>query len=108
MVEVWGKKGAQQRRVLIVRRAENQRALGVVKVSTIGSERGGTGVGAQAHMPAQSGLTNLLLDVAMGDRDGTRGPVEEILVRWDLTRLHWSTCTAQLLHGNRENVKQED
>lgn len=60
----------------------------------------------QADMPAQSGFIYLLLDVAMRDGNGARGPVEEVLVGGDLTRLHWTHCTAQLLPRNRENVKQ--
>lgn len=53
-------------------------------------------------MPAQCGFIYLLLDVAVGDGDGARGPVKEVLVGGDLTRLHRTSSTAQLLHGNRQ------
>lgn len=79
----------------------------------ISGHRGSKGVNnrqsereTQADKPAQSGLIYLLLDVAVGDRNGARGPVEEVLVGGDLTRLH-RTCTSQLLHRNREKVKQQ-
>lgn len=52
----------------------------------------------QANMPAQRELIYLLLDISMGNRDGARRPVEEVLVWVDLTRLHRTTCTAQLLY----------
>ena len=53
-------------------------------------------------MPAaQSALAYLLRDVAVGDGDRAGGPVEEVLVRGDLTRLH-GTRAAQLLHTDGE------
>lgn len=77
-----------------------------VKVSTTGSVRAKL-VWKQVDMPAQSGFIYLLLDVAVGHGNGARRPVEEVWVGGDLTRLHWTPCTAQLRPRNRERVKQQ-
>ncbi len=77
---------------------------GPLKVSTTGSVRGELVWKHRQDMPAQSGFAYLLLDVAVGDRNGAGGPVEEVLVGGDLARLHRTPCTAQLLHRNRLKV----
>lgn len=61
-----------------------------------------TDVEMQADVPAQTGYSYLLLDIAMGNRYGARWPVEEVLVRGHLTRLHRTPCTAQLLYRTNE------
>lgn len=60
----------------------------------------------KVDMPAQGTFIYLLLDVAMGDGNGTRGPVEKVLIGGDLTGLHWTHCTAELLHGNRKIMRK--
>jgi len=57
-------------------------------------------------MQTQSGFIYLLLDVTMGNRNRTRRPVEEVLIGGNLTRLHWSSRSTQLLHKQNEQ-KQE-
>lgn len=78
----------------------NQPAPGSKGVNNRQSGRG-TSEETQADTPAQSGFTYLLLDVAVGDRNGARGSVEKVLVGGHLTRLHRSPSHAQLLHGNK-------
>ena len=105
MVEVWGKKkGGEWRKGLPVRHAEFSGHRSSKGVDNRPRERR-VGVETQADMPAPSGFTYLLLDVAVGDRDGAGRPVEEVLVGGDLTGLHRTTSTAQLLL--RDTMKQQ-
>lgn len=60
----------------------------------------------QADEPAPSGFTYLLLDVAVGHRNGARGSVNKVLVGGHLTRLHRCPSAAQLLHGKRKEKQQ--
>ena len=110
--EEWGenggsvrkKKGGEWRKGLPVRHAEFSGHRSSKGVDNRPRERR-AGVETQADMPAPSGFTYLLLDVAVGDRDGAGRPVEEVLVGGDLTGLHRTTSTAQLLL--RDTMKQQ-
>lgn len=87
----------EKNRSTLEERVTSKACSGAVKVSTTGS-------GRRDQTGDRGGATYLLLDVVVGDINGTRGSVEEVLVGGHLTGLHWSPSPAQLLHGNK--VKQ--
>lgn len=98
------KKRGQWRKGLPVRHAEFSGHRSSKGVDNRPCERRAS-VETQADMPAPSGFTYLLLDVAVGDGDGAGRPVEEVLVWGDLTGLHRTASTAQLLL--RDTMKQQ-
>lgn len=71
-----------------------------VKVSPTGSVRGNTGRQSRGEE------TYLLLDVAVGNRNGAAWSVEEVLVLGYLTRLHGTPRNTQLLHGEKRGSSQ--
>lgn len=50
-------------------------------------------------------LAYLLLHVAVGYGNGPRRSVEEVLVRWYLTGLHGTSCSAQLLQKGERSQR---
>lgn len=78
----------------------------VINKACVNKPRGGANHRQQVQKAQGGGVGGayLLLDVAVGHRDGTRGSGQEVLVGRHLTRLHRSTSGPQLLLREKEQM----